>query len=258
MAVYKKKNYRSGRERDTEHDGQIHDDSTTAEVFESLDEGASKAEKWAEKYKNIIIGAVILLAVIGIGVFLYQQYVVAPKEQEASNEFFFAQQYFDNALLEQDAKVKDSLFQVSLTGANGKYGFLDLIEEYSGTKAANLAHYSAGMAYVNMGKYEEAIPYLKDFNSEDAIMGALALGNIGDAYAQLKNSDEAFSFYKKAFESDDNTFTTSMYLKKAGIVSMELGKNEEAAKYFERIKNDYPNSTEARTIDIFIGKATAK
>lgn len=259
MAIYKKRNYRPKRTSDSlENKDHIHDDSTTAEVFDSLDQGVSKVERWAEKYKNVLIGLIVAIAVIAVGIFFYQRYVSAPKEQEASNEFFFAQQYFSNALMAEDTKVKDSLFNLSLNGANGKFGFLDVMKEYSGTKAANLAHYSTGMAYINMGKYEEAIPYLKDFNTPDVIIGALALGNIGDAYEQLKNPKEAFSYYKKAFNYNENDFTTPMYLKKAGMVAMQLDNYKEAKKYFERIKEDFPTSTEARTIDIFIGKASAK
>ncbi|MDO5104811.1 tetratricopeptide repeat protein [Capnocytophaga sp.] len=260
MAVYRKRNDRPNRKKktdeldDLQEEELLHQESTTAEVFDALDEKASKTEAWVQKNQKTIIGVLISVAVIGLGYLLYQQFVVAPKEKEGANELFFAQEFFDAALNATDDKVKDSLFTVSLKGGNGKYGFLEIIESYSGTKAANLANYSAGMVYMNQNNYAKAIEHLKKFKSPDEILGALALGNIGDAYSQQKNNTEALNYYKKAFEHSKNEFTTPIYLKKAGIVAMLQNNNQEANKYFQRIKDEFPTSEEARTIDILIGK----
>lgn len=259
MAVYRKRNDRPNRKRKTEELDEVqeeilHQESTTAKVFDSLDEGASKTEAWVQKHQKTILGTLICVAVIGLGYLAYQQFVSAPKEKEGANELFFAQEFFDQALNASDDKVKDSLFNVALKGGNGKYGLLEIIDNYSGTKAANLANYSAGMVYMNQGNYDKAIEHLKKFKSPDEILGTLALGNIGDAYSQKKNNAEALNYYKKAFEHSKNEFTAPMYLKKAGIIAMLQNNNQEANKYFERIKDEYPTSEEARTIDIFIGK----
>ena len=48
-----------------------------------------------------------------------------------------------------------------------------------------------------------------------------------------------------------------MYLYKAGVIGLKLGKNSKALSYFNTIKSDFPNSTEAKDIDVFIGKAQA-
>ena len=55
----------------------------------------------------------------------------------------------------------DSLFNLAFNGGEGKYGFLDIVDEYSGTKAANLANYSIGMSYLNLKEYGNAIMYLE-------------------------------------------------------------------------------------------------
>ena len=107
---------------------------------------------------------------------------------------------------------------------------------------------------MRLADYNNAIAHLKEFNSTDEILGALAYGNIGDAYLQQKNNNEALNYYIKAFEYSNNDFVTPLYLKKAGIAATLQGKTADALKYYERIKNDYPNSEQARTIDILIGK----
>jgi len=164
---------------------------------------------------------------------------------------FFAQQYFDQAVNTAD---NDSLYNLALNGAEGKYGLIDIIDKYSGTKAANLAKYSAGMAYLNMNQYEEAVSYLGDFSSDDLILGALAKGGLGDAFVQLNQLDDALEYYERAIKHGENDFVTPRFLLKAGVTALDLNENEKALKYFTRIKEEFPNSEAGRTIDTFIGK----
>nr|WP_314290027.1 tetratricopeptide repeat protein [uncultured Capnocytophaga sp.] len=260
MATYKKNNNRPNRHRDTEalnevqETAQLHQESTTAEVFDALDAGATRTEDWVKRNQKTIIITLAAIAVLGLGYLLYQQFVKAPNEKNAANELFFAQQFFDEAMQATDAKAQDSLFKVAINGGKGKYGYKQIAEKYSGTKAANLAQYGMGMSYMRIGDYNNAIKHLKEFDADDDIFGALAYGNIGDAYLQQKNNTEALNYYIKAFEHSNNDFVTPIYLKKAGIAASLQGKNQDALKYYERIKNEYPTSEQARTIDIFIGK----
>ena len=250
MATYKKRGYKpknKGEEQELQNEK-----STTAEVFHSLDEGASRSEQWVSRNQNYILGAIGVVAVAVLGYLAYNQFVQAPRAESAANELFYPQQYFDQAL---NATEKDSLFNLALNGAEGKYGFLDIIEEYSGTPAANLASYSAGMAYLNMQQYEQAIRHLESFSSDDAILGALAKGGIGDAFVQLNQASEGLSYYEQAFRHSDNDFTTPKFLYKAGITALELGEKDKALGYFNRIKEDYPDAQEAASIEVFIGMA---
>lgn len=251
MATYKKRGFKpKNKVEEQQLDEQ---NSTTAEVFSTLDESASKSEAWVSKNQNYILSIIGVIAVGVLGYLAYIQFVQNPKETSASNEMYYPQQYFDEALANETAK--DSLFNLALNGAEGKYGFLDIIDEYSGTKAANLASYSAGMAYLNMNNYQEAITYLEKFSSDDAVLGALGKGGLGDAFMQLGQPDDALGYYEKAITHSNNDFTTPKFLYKAGVTAIELNQHDKALRYFERIKNDYAASDEARTIDAFIGMA---
>ncbi|WP_271424832.1 tetratricopeptide repeat protein [Aequorivita sinensis] len=252
MATYKK---RGGKPRTkVEKEEQLEDGSTTAEVFNTLDEGASKTEAWIEKNQKGILGFIIVVAVCVLGYFAYDQYIKAPKEAEAMNELFQAQNYWEQALT---APAKDSLYNLSLQGGEGKYGFIDIIENYSGTKAANLAHYYAGMAYLNTNKYQEAIAQLDKFSSKDDVLAPLAKGAIGDAFAQLNQNEEALKYYEEAAKMRSNEFTTPRFLLKAGIVAIALNQNDKALKHFKQIADEYPNSTEAAKAEIYTGRAEA-
>lgn len=252
MATYKKRGYKpKNKEEEVE---QIEDNSTTAEVFNTLDEGASKTEEWVaanQKYIFIIVGAIAVLVLGWLG---FNKYIQQPKEQEASNEIFVAQQYFDQAVNGTEAAT-DSLYTLALNGADGKYGFLEIIENYGGTNAANLANYYAGFSYLNTKKYAEAIEYLKAFKSDDEILGALALGGIGDAYAQQDKKEEALGFYEKAAKSKVNDFTTPKFLLKSSIAAIDLGKPALAITYLKKIKEEFSKSTEANQVDVHLGRA---
>lgn len=252
MATYKKRG--SKPKTKVEKQQSIEDGSTTAEVFNTLDVGASKTEQWVisnQKYIFIIIG---LAAVLVLGFLGYDKYVKQPSERNAMNDMYTAQKYFNDAVL---GTSQDSLFNISLNGADGKYGMLDIIDNYSGTDAANLANYYAGMAYLNMKDYANAITYLNAFSSNDDILGPMAKGGIGDAFVQLEQLEDAYDYYLQAAESKANNFTRPMYLQKAGVIGLKIGKNKQSLEHFNTIKNDFPDSMEAKDVDVFIGKAQA-
>ena len=252
MATYKKRG--SKPKTKVEKQQSIEDGSTTAEVFNTLDVGASRTEQWVisnQKYIFIIIG---LAAVLVLGFLGYDKYVKQPSERNAMNDMYTAQKYFNDAVL---GTSQDSLFNISLNGADGKYGMLDIIDNYSGTDAANLANYYAGMAYLNMKDYANAITYLNAFSSNDDILGPMAKGGIGDAFVQLEQLEDAYDYYLQAAASKANNFTRPMYLQKAGVIGLKIGKNKQSLEHFNTIKNDFPDSVEAKDVDVFIGKAQA-
>ena len=257
MATYNKRGYKAPKEKEVKGEGVEtanfdEKDSTTAEVFSKLDETASITEDWVAKNQKIIIGLVAAVALFTIGYLAYQRFIAAPQQEEAANEMFVAQQNFQKAT---DGVASDSLYKLSLNGSEGKFGFLKIADEYSGTDAGNLANYYAGIAYLNTGKYTEAIDYLSKFKSDDIVLGALAKGAIGDAYSQKNQPKEALENYLKAAESNKNDFTTPRFLLKAGKTALALGNKADALKYFTDIKDNFEGTPEASSVDVLIGLA---
>lgn len=252
MATYKKRGYKPKTKEEKAE--AIEQNSTTAEVFNTLDESASKTEEWAVNNQNYILIAIGAIAVIVLGYLGYNKFVAEPKEGEAMNEMFQAQQYFDQAV---NGTAKDSLYNLALKGGEGKFGMVDIAKEYSGTPAANLANYYAGMAYLNLKDYENAIKYLGEFSSDDAMLGPIAKGGIGDAFMQLNQPEEALDYYEKAASMKTNEYTTPMYLFKAANLAMKLGKTDKALNHYKKIKEEFPTSDQAANIDVFIGRAEA-
>ena len=100
-------------------------ESTTAEVFETLDTGASKSEQFVSKYQIPIISGVVLITISVFVYLAYDSFILNPKKEDAVTELNQAQYYFNLALNTEDSK---DLFKNAINGAGGKFGFLDIIE----------------------------------------------------------------------------------------------------------------------------------
>ena len=223
----------------------IREDENT-EVIVDVQGVYSKTEEFIENNKKML-SMILGGAVVVIGLyFAYTQIYLGPKEIEAQSSIFMAEKYFE----------KDSLDK-AINGDGVNYGFIDIIDEYSGTKTANLAHYYLGISYLRTGAFEDAIEQLKAFSSDDIMISSIALGAIGDAYMELNNVDDAISYYEKAAKNNENELTSPMYLFKAGLAYEEKGDYAKAFDKYTQIKNDFSDSSEGRTIEKYLARAEA-
>jgi tetratricopeptide (TPR) repeat protein len=183
--------------------------------------------------------------VIGLaGYFGYTEMYQKPREEKAADAMFAAEKYF----------AMDSSNLV-LNGDGSSKGVLYVINQFGGTKAANLAKYYAGISYYRTNDFNKAIEYLKDFSTSAKQVQAIAYGTTGDAYSELKNTDEAISYYKKAgahFPEDEAI--SSEYLYRAAALLELNGKADDAVEIYKNIKSKYPKSEKGLLADKFINK----
>jgi len=226
------------------------------EVLIDVVEVREQASDFFERNRLFVLGGIGLLVLIVGGLFAYNQFYKVPRQREAVEQMFQAQVQFE----------RDS-FQLALINPGGGYlGFLDIIDNYGGTPAANAAKYYAGVSYLHIGQrnnnankeFDAAISYLKDFNADGDIMPITKNGALGDAYSELQDFDQAMSYYKKAVSSGENELLTPYYLKKVGMLNERNGDTQAALEAYKTIKNEYPNSSEARDIEKYIARVTPK
>jgi len=204
-----------------------------------------KMNAFFNRNKKVVYGVVGAI-VLGVGAYLYySNMVLAPREKEASAMMFKAEYYFGI----------DS-FNLALNGRGEDFiGFQEIADEYGNTKAGNLACYYAGVCYLNTGKFQEAIDMLKKFDSDDVIVGPIALGCIGDAHRELGESEEAAGYYEKAAKKNANSFTAPIYLKKAALTYEEdLQNYDKALELYKKIQQEYGNTTEGRDVSKYIAR----
>lgn len=216
------------------------------DVIVDVEEVYSKTEEFIQQNQNVIMGVVGAVVAVIVGFYAYNRVYLEPLDEEAHGQMFMAEQYFQ----------KDS-FQTALNGDGNYLGFLDVADEYGNTSAGNLAHYYAGICYLHLGQYESAIDELESFDGNGEMLGAVALGAIGDAYMELDNTDEALSYYEKAVSASENDFTTPVYLQKAGFASEKAGNWDKAIDYYSQIKDKFPTSNEGRNAEKYIARAEA-
>ena len=216
------------------------------EVIVDVEEVYSKTEDFINENQNLIVGVVGGIIAVVVAFYAYNRVYLEPLEEEAHGQMFMAEQYFQ----------KDS-FNLALNGDGNYLGFLDVSDEYGSTSAGNLAHYYAGISYLRTGAFEDAIDELKDYDGSGEILGAVALGAIGDAYMELGDVDEALNYHEKAVSASDQAFTSTVYLQKAGFASAKAGNFDKAIDYYTQVKEKYPTTNEGRNAEKYIARAEA-
>lgn len=227
----------------------------TEQVLEAT-ENINNREAFFMKYKKAILIAVAAIIVVIAGVFLYISQISGPREEKASTALSKGQTYFNNEMFEQ---------AVNGDGA-GFVGFAKLADEYSGTKAGNLANLYAGLCYANLGKWAEAQKSLESFSSEDdQMISPAAEAALGDAYAHLNQLDKAVDAFKKAASMADskadegtNNSLSPIFIIKAGEILESQGKKDEALKLYQDAKKKYVNAmlVQSGEIDKYIERAS--
>ena len=217
--------------------------TTQEDNLQELESALTKTERFIEENQKIISIVVGAIVIVVAGYLAFNKFYIQPKEEEALSQMFMAENYFE----------KDS-FNLAINGDGNYLGFLDIIEDYGITKSANRAKYYAGISYLHLGQYNEAIDFLKKFKTDDLLLGPVKEGAIGDAMLELGNKEDALSQYEKAYNLTDNELTTPVYKMKAGNLLETLNKPEEALALYEEIKKDYPTTSEGTNIDKYIAR----
>ena len=221
---------------------QKYDDPNNLQKIES---SLSKAEIYIEnnqKKLTYIIGALILIIA---AFFLYKNRVVEPRNALAVESIWGAERFFEI----------DS-FHIALYGNENVQGFLDVVDEFGSTKSGNLAKYYAGVCYLRMGEYDNAIKFLKDFRAYEDLLKQLKLNLLGDAYSNKQEYKIAADNYMKAAKVSDSEQFSSVYLLKAGMCFEKLNDKKSALAVYSEIKNKYPQSDEGQMIDKYIVRVT--
>jgi len=211
-------------------------------TISSVEETLTRTEHYLEEnYKTLLIGLGVIVVLVGLG-WLGKLYF-NKRNDEAQSQMFQAERYLE----------KDSL-KLALNGDGNYLGFLDIIKSYKFTRSANLAKYCAGICYLHMGNYKEAIDYLDKYSKKDKVIGSIAIGATGDAYVELGDINKGISKYLEAADYANNSFNSPLYLMKAAQLYEQKNNYSEALKLYEKIESKYPESTEGTTIEKYISR----
>lgn len=213
-----------------------------------LTQARQQATSFFEANQTKLLGVVAAVVVVVGGYLGYKNFIQGPREMKASDALWMAQEKF-----EQDS------FQVALENPGGGHpGLINIISDYGGTKAGNLAKYYAGVAYLNVGQFDEAIKHLESYHPHGTMATALKHGSLGDAYSEKNEMDKALGHYEKAARTESNDFLAPYFMKKLALAYEAQGQTEKALTLYKEIKTAYPTSNEALSIDKYIARAEGK
>lgn len=212
--------------------------------LEGVESALSSTERYIEENQKTITIITIIIVVIVLGFMGYRRFIKIPAEKEAQSQMFMAEKFF-----EQDS------FRLALYGDGNNLGMLDIIDEYGMTKCSELAHYYAGISFLYLGEYEQAIEYLKKISTDDKMINPISKGAIGDAYLELGEPSKAVEYYEKAVATEENVFINPVYLMKAGKVYESQEEYQKALEAYQKVKENYPESQEAGEIEKYITRA---
>lgn len=212
------------------------------QTISNVEETLTKTEQFLEEnYRALLIGLGVIIVLV-VMVWLGKMYQ-SKRNDEAQSQMYQAERYME----------MDSL-ALALNGDGNYLGFLDIANDYKLTNTGNLARYSAGMCYLHLGEYENAIEFLDKYSRKDKVLGSLAIGATGDAYVELGDLEKGISKYLEAADFAENSFNTPLFWMKAAEIYELDGNFAEALKLYERIEINYPESTEGTTIDKYIAR----
>ena len=186
----------------------------------NVEDALTQSEAFFIKNKKAIIGTVVAVIIIIAGVVMYKNLYADPREEKAQAALFKGQEYFE----------ADAYAQALNGDSIGFAGFVKVADEYSGTKAANLAKAYMGLCYAHLGKYDEAVKALDSFDGDDQMVAPAA--------------NEA-----------DNNSLSPIYLLQAGEILVKQGKYDDAIQAYTTIKDKYFRSYQAMDIDKYIEQA---
>lgn len=201
----------------------------TVEFFKELDREALQTERFLERNAKLLSIIFISLVVAVLAYFAYKQFIVAPKNEEATKSYLSAIANLESG--------KDAEALGGKSAANP--GFMGTYNNFSNTDAGKLSAYNAGLLKFKEGKYQEAYDLLDKFSSDNKVLMALKYGAMSDASANLNKAEDALSLLDKAISASDDPYTSYYFTRKAGLMALALKKNAEAKKYFTTIDEQY-------------------
>ncbi|MBE0675725.1 MAG: tetratricopeptide repeat protein [Bacteroidales bacterium] len=216
---------------------------SSPQALENVEHTLTRTEQYLEEnYKSLLTVLAVIVGIVGI-VWLGKIYI-NKRSGDAQSQMFQAERYFE----------ADSM-ALALNGDGNYLGFIDIASSYKMTKAANLARYYSGIAYLKLGEYDNAIEYLSKFRKKDDILASAATAAMGDAWIELGDFDKGIKLYEEAIElAGENAFLAPVFLMKAGQVYESREEYDKALAAYQRILDEFPTTSEGGNAEKHIAR----
>jgi len=189
-----------------------------------------------------IIGGVIVVAAL-IVYFLINKF--QNDNLAATASFAKVMEYYDTGS-----------YSIAIDGKSDENikGLKAIVEEYGSSEQGEIAKIYLANAYFYTNKIEEALKYYSDFGGSDPNFKAAAKAGIAACYEAKNEFEKAADYFYDAANVSKLNVSNATYLLEAGRTYFKLGKSEKAKEILDKLKKEYPNTSEFRTADRYLNQ----
>src|SRR5690554_3810105 len=163
-----------------------------------LIENYNRASAYLNANKSTVL-SIVIGAVVIIGSLVGYSFYSSAQEAEAQALLSIAESYYASG--QYNEALNGDSFELT-------YGFRHIANEYSGTKAGNLAAYYAAVSSFNLGEVEEALGFMNQFDTPKGILGTGSISFHASLLEANGNYMHAARKYTDAANWDKNEITT--------------------------------------------------
>ena len=208
---------------------------------EMLASAQTQGENFFDKNSKMVVVAIVVIFVLAAAIFGYKKVIVEPRNVKGQEMLFEAQYQFESQTAD---------FALALNGDENTPGFAQVVEQYGNTPAGNLARMYAASCALRLGDFDQAQKYINSYKNvkgvPGAIINAMAAGIKGEIAVEKGDNAGAAKLFEQAAKSNENDFTTPMYLRKAALAYRAAGDAAKADALLKVIAEEYPSSFDAR------------
>lgn len=197
-----------------------------------------------DKYRTYVYGAIAAVVLLVLA-FVAYSFMQSARQTEALD-----------AMAGAVSAYEAGSWQTALDGTGSHLGLLDIIDDYGSTDAGNLARFYAADAYFRLGNYAEALPLFRAFDKDANIVGASAVAGEAAILESQGEAGRAADLYVRAATMYPSPATSPGYFLSAGRAYEAAGETADAERVYERIRDEYPESQEARDIEFYLARVS--
>ena len=118
----------------------------------------------------------------------------------------------------------------------------EIVFRHSSRAAGKIATYYSGLCLHQLDKSPEAVSLLEPLSQEQSDFGALALAALGRIYEDTADLAKATEAYQQLVERNALTTPGETLAMKVALLYEQQNQQEQAAKMYEKVINDFPTS----------------
>lgn len=201
---------------------------------------------------------VILILVVGsaLGFLLWRNYQQS-QDSKAQTEFGKALDAFHGLVTSPSTPNPNPSGIPVFANENEKYKkaldkFSQIYQQYRSRKVGRLARYYTALAQQQLKNNKEAIAILQEVEKgSDPEVRGLARNALAEIYRASGQNDQALLAYQAMLKDSESKFPKDALLASMGHVAEAMGRNSEAANYYQQLTREHAQS-------IYVGDARAR